>query len=131
MRDDGLGRVVITGLICAVILFGWGCENPNNALDLYLDGILLTEYDDDVEAVHKLEAAVKADKKFWYAWSVLGGVYEKMEDYPRSVAAYEKATAINPDSLKDFMKQRFRHKNLCHLKRYISSMAHNLGSDLN
>jgi len=34
---------------------------------------------------------------------------------------------MNP--FKDLTKQGLRHKNLCHLKRHISGMAHNLGFD--
>lgn len=103
MRDRPMAYVVIAGLMCAALLSGSGCEKSNNALNLYLDGILLTEYDDDVQAVQKLEQAVKEDKKFWYAWSVLGEVYEKLEDYPNSVASYQKAAEINPNSPKNFM----------------------------
>jgi tetratricopeptide (TPR) repeat protein len=123
MRDDRLGRVVITGLICTVLLVCGGCEKSNNTLELYLDGILLTEYDDDVAAVHKLEEAVKEDKKFWYAWSVLGEVYEKLEDYPKSVASYEKATAIKPDSFRDFMNLGRVHKIMNELAKAVEAYA--------
>jgi len=30
------------------------------------------------------------------------------------------------DTFKDFMKQRPRHQNLCHLERHITGMAYNL-----
>jgi len=123
MRDDMTGRVVVTGVVCAVLLFCWGCEKPNNALGLYLDGILLTEYDDNVRAVQKLEQAIREDKKFWYAYSVLGEVYEKMEDYPSSVASYEKATEINPDSLKDFMNLGRVHKIMKELAKAVEAYA--------
>ena len=96
-------RFVPAGLACAVLVFCWGCQKSSNAVDLYLDGVLLTEYDKDQEAVEKLNQAVKADKDFVYAHSVLGQVYEKMEDYNNSVASYEKATEINPESLRDFL----------------------------
>ena len=80
-------RFVPAGLVCAVLMLCWGCQKPNNAVDLYLDGVLLTEYDKDEEAVDKLTQAVKADKDFVYAHSVLGQVYEKMEDYNNSAAS--------------------------------------------
>ena len=88
---------------------------------MYLDGILLSEYDDDVAAIHKLEEAIKEDKKFWYAWSVLGEVYEKMEDYPNSVASYEKATVINPDSFKNFMSLGRVHKIMNELAKAVEA----------
>src|SRR4030042_1290905 len=102
MPDDKKLCVVIAGLTLPALLFCWGCQQKISAVDLYLDGIVLTEYDQDAKAVQKLQEAVKVDKKFWYAYSVLGQVYEKMEDYPNSAASYEKATKINPDSFKDF-----------------------------
>ena len=33
------------------------------------------------------------------------------------------------ENIKDFMKQRSRYQHLCHLKRDISGMASDLGSD--
>ncbi|MBL7152981.1 MAG: tetratricopeptide repeat protein, partial [Phycisphaerae bacterium] len=123
MRDHGRIRVVITGLICVVLLCCSGCPKSNNAVDLYLDGILLTEYDEDEKAVEKLKEAVKADKKFSYAYSVLGQVYEKMEDYPNSAASYEKATEINPDSLKDFMGLGRVYKIMKELAKAVDAYA--------
>ncbi|MHC4743178.1 MAG: tetratricopeptide repeat protein [Planctomycetota bacterium] len=120
MRDNETGRLVITGLICAMLLVCWGCEKSNNALELYLDGVLLTEYDDDVAAVHKLEEAVNEDKRFWYAWSVLGEVYEKMEDYQKSVESYEKAASINPN-LRDFMNLGRVHKIMKDLAKAVEA----------
>jgi len=123
MRNDRVGRVVVAGLVCAALLFCWGCEKPSNTLNLYLDGILLTEYDDNVQAVQKLEQAIREDKRFWYAYSVLGEVYEKMEDYPSSIASYEKATEINPDSLKDFMNLGRVHKIMNELAKAVEAYA--------
>jgi tetratricopeptide (TPR) repeat protein len=121
MRDRPKVYVVGAVLACVAILLFSGCEKSNNALNLYLDGIVLTEYDDDVAAVHKLDAAVKEDKKFWHAWSVLGDVYEKMEDYPNSIASYEKATEINPNSLKDFMNLGRVHKIMAELTKAVEA----------
>jgi len=103
MVDNRQGRLLIAVLVSAVLLFSDGCDKPpNRALGLYLDGVLLTEYDKDAEAVEKLKQAVKIDKNFSYAYSVLGGVYEKMDDYENSAVAYEKAVEIAPNSFKDF-----------------------------
>ena len=118
---------LIAGVAGAVLLLCWGCEESQKAVELYLDGVLLTEYDRDAEAVAKLREAVKIDKNFAYAYSVLGDVYEKLEDYPKSAESYERAAQINPDSPKDYLNlgrvYRIHQDRLIGQYRWIHTMA--------
>lgn len=102
MSDNINVRFLVAGLMCITLLLSSGCQQQGEAVDLYIDAILLTEFDKDELAVGKLNEAVKVDKKFSYAYSLLGQIYEKMGDYEKSAASYKKATGLRPWSFKDF-----------------------------
>jgi tetratricopeptide (TPR) repeat protein len=53
-------------------------------------------------AVEKLNSAVQLNKRFSLAYSLLGEIYQEMEDYEKSAASYENAARLNPWSFKDY-----------------------------
>jgi tetratricopeptide (TPR) repeat protein len=92
--------VCLTGVI---LLFLAGCaREQQQAVDLYVDAVMLREFDENEMAVEKLNSAVKLDNRFSFAYSLLGEIYQETEDYEKSAASYEKATELNPWSFKDY-----------------------------
>jgi tetratricopeptide (TPR) repeat protein len=92
--------VCLTGVI---LLFSAGCaREQQQAVDLYVDAVMLREFDENEMAVEKLNSAVKLDNRFSFAYSLLGEIYQETEDYEKSAASYEKATELNPWSFKDY-----------------------------
>jgi tetratricopeptide (TPR) repeat protein len=104
MQKAGPGGFLIFKIcVLALILALWaGCAQKQQALDLYVDGVMLRELDQNELAVKKLNAAVEADDSFWSAYSLLGEIYEELREYQESAASYERATALNPTSFKDY-----------------------------
>jgi tetratricopeptide (TPR) repeat protein len=82
-----------------------GCgrqQQKDQAVGLYVDAVMLRELDRNRLAIEKLNSAVKADNRFWPAYSLLGDIYKDLMEYPQSAASYEKATELNPLSFKDY-----------------------------
>jgi tetratricopeptide (TPR) repeat protein len=99
-------RPIIKSLcICvvgSVLLVLGGCSRQNQAVDLYVDAVMFKEFDQNERAVEKLNEAVKLNKNFSLAYSLLGEIYQEIKDYEKSAAAYETATELNPWSFKDY-----------------------------
>jgi len=66
-----------------------------------VDAVMLHELGQDDLAIDRLTRATKSDKQFSPAYSLLGRIYEDMQQYADSAAAYEKAIELNPFSCKD------------------------------
>ena len=93
------------GLLCLCIvglLVSGGCGQEQRSVDLYVDAIMLKELNENEKAVEKLNSAVRLNKDFSLAYSMLGEIYQETEDYEKSIASYEKATELNPWSFKDY-----------------------------
>ncbi len=92
-------------LISAGLLFFAGCgagqKADNTHIDLYVDAITLAEHSEREEAIKKLNSAVQINESFSLAYSLLGEIYQEMQDYERSAASYEKVTELNPWSFND------------------------------
>ena len=85
------------------LMFSTGCSFPERrAVELYVDAVELKELDENEKAVEKLDSAVQLNEHFSLAYSLLGEIYQQMQDYEKSAAAYEKATQLNPWSFRDF-----------------------------
>src|SRR4030042_3953092 len=85
---------LVAFFICVTILsLSGGCGQQQRAVDLYVDAVMLRELNENEMAVKKLNAAVKANKRFSLAYSLLGEIYQELEGYEKSAAYYEKATA--------------------------------------
>ncbi len=67
------------------------------AVALYEKAIELTELAKYKEAIAVLQQAISRDDRYVDAYLSLAGVYGQLKDYPQSVAAYEKAMAIDAD----------------------------------
>jgi tetratricopeptide (TPR) repeat protein len=84
------------------LLLSGGCGQEQRSVDLYVDAVMLKELNENEMAVEKLNSAVKLNKRFSLAYSMLGEIYQETEDYEKSAASYEKATELNPWSFKDY-----------------------------
>jgi tetratricopeptide (TPR) repeat protein len=86
-----------------ILIFSTGCSFPEQrAVELYVDAVELKELDENEKAVEKLDSAVRLNERFSLAYSLLGEIYQQMQDYEKSAVAYEKATQLNPWSFRDF-----------------------------
>ena len=96
-------RIIICVWLTSLILLSCtGCQQQQQPAALYVDAVTLKEAGQDKKAVEKLKKAVKLNEHFSLAYSLLGEIYQEMEDYERSAASYEKATQTNPLSFKDY-----------------------------
>jgi len=93
---------VCLGVLVFILLFSAGCAQKQGAIDLYVDAVMLDELNERDKAVEKLNAAVEMNDRFSQAYSLLGDIYQKSEDYEKSAVSYEKATELNPWSFKDY-----------------------------
>lgn len=94
-----LTRITIISLS---LLFAAGCASQKKAVALYVDAVTLKDLRENDKAIRKLNEAIKADKRFSLAYSLLGEVYEQKGDYKKSAASYETATQMNPWLFKDY-----------------------------
>ena len=85
-----------------ILLFSAGCATEQRASELYVDAVMLVELDENEKAVEKLNSAVRLNKRFSLAYSLLGEIHQQLKDYEKSAASYEKATKLNPWSFKDY-----------------------------
>jgi tetratricopeptide (TPR) repeat protein len=91
--------VCITGLLFSA---GCGQQQQQRAVDLYVDAVMFRELNENEKAVEKLDAALKLNKRFSLAYSLLGETYQQLQDYEKSATSYEKAIELNPWSFKDY-----------------------------
>jgi superkiller protein 3 len=89
-------------IISLALLFFAGCQSRQQAVELYVDAVMLKELNENEKAVQKLDKAITIDKHFSLAHSLLGEIYEQMKDYPKAAASYQNATQLNPWSFKDY-----------------------------
>ena len=95
-------NMVILYLTGLMLLLSNGCQEERRGVDLYLDAIMFRELDQNEMAIEKLNEAIKLDKQFLPAYSMLGEIYSDNNDYEKSAAAYEKATQISIWSFQDY-----------------------------
>ena len=106
--SNGLGfrLIICISLISFSLFFFGGCapqqQKTAKPVDLYVDAVMLSELNENEQAVEKLNTAVKTDQNFSLAYSLMGDIYQKMQDYENSATAYERAAQINPYSFKDY-----------------------------
>jgi tetratricopeptide (TPR) repeat protein len=79
-----------------------GCASRQQAVELYVDAVTLRESNENDKAIRKLDQAIKTDKRFSLAYSLLGEIYEQKKDYPEAASSYQTATELNPWSFKDY-----------------------------
>ncbi len=98
----------LTWLVClvclaAVILFYSGCAlRQDRSVDFYVDAVMYKEFQQNDLAIEKLNSAIKENKKFSLAYSLLGDIYQDMKEYEKSANSYEMAAELNPWSFKDY-----------------------------
>jgi len=98
------GAFVVSIFIAGwVSLFSAGCSGERKAVKLYVDAVMLNDAGQNDQAVEKLNFALRANKRFSLAYSLLGDIYQQNKDYEKSIAAYEKATEMNPWSFRDYL----------------------------
>ena len=103
-RTDARFTMQCLGLyvMSLVLLFSAGCGRKEQAVDLYVDAVMLKELEESEMAIESLNSAVQLNKRFSLAYSLLGEIYQEIKDYEKSAASYEKATELNPWSFKDY-----------------------------
>ena len=84
---------LVAGIFVSTLLFS-GCANNQKAVNLYVDAVMLNDMAETNQAVAKLNEATTVNPKFSIAYSLLGQIYQQMNEYQKSAEAYEKATAI-------------------------------------
>ena len=100
MSRNVLSRILGVVLFASVLGLT-GCANQQ-AIDSYVDAVMLEEMNSDQDAIASLEKSVQANPRFALAWSLMGQIHQKMNEFEKSAAAYEKATDLNRWSYKDF-----------------------------
>lgn len=103
-NSRGAQLAVYLGLFCVTIMFSAGCAQKQQAIDLYVDAVMLVEDGDNSKAIEKLDSAIQVNETFSLAYSLLGDIYFEINDYEKSAVSYENASDLNPWSFKDFFK---------------------------
>ena len=101
-RGREVCSAVCTLVAGSVLLFLAGCANQKKAVELYVDAVMLNEVGQNDKAVEKLDSAVRLNRRFSLAYSLLGDIYQQTKNYEKSAVSYEKATELNPWSFKDY-----------------------------
>ena len=83
-------------------LFGLYFAAGHSSVDLYVDAVMYKEFQQNDLAIEKLNSAIKENKKFSLAYSLLGDIYQEMKEYEKSADSYEMATELNPWSFRDY-----------------------------
>lgn len=90
----------------AILLFICGCHGRtgrgNSVVDLYIDAVMLSEMQENEQAVAKLDKAVEKNENFSLAYSLRADVYQQMGQYEKSAESYQKAAQLNAWSFHDF-----------------------------
>jgi len=106
ISSDRLNAVKI--MILSVILLSGivGCrgrlDTSSSPVDLYVNAITLHQMERNEEAIEKLDAAIEKKEDFSLAHSLKGDIYQQMQQYRQSAAAYEEAAKLNSWSFHDF-----------------------------
>ena len=82
--------------LIAIALPFVGCEQEQQALDSYIDAVMLQELNESKLAIAKLEQAVEADDRFGSANTMLARMYQRAGDYEKSAACYERVIETDP-----------------------------------
>jgi tetratricopeptide (TPR) repeat protein len=94
-------RYLLPGLVLVSLMFFSGCAS-HKAVDSYVDAVMLEQMNENQQAITKLNQSVQYNPKFALAYSLMGDIYQKEKNLPKSASAYEKATSLNRWSYKDF-----------------------------
>jgi tetratricopeptide (TPR) repeat protein len=98
-----IGIIIGLWLVSLLVLSFCGCQQQQSAVALYVDAMTLREAGQNVMAIEKLHAALKADENFTLAHSSLCEIYLEMNDYTRSAGACRMAVELNPWSFQDHL----------------------------
>ncbi len=97
-------KLLLTFCLSLFGLFLTGCaaQQRHQSAALYVDAIELRQSGENAQAIEKLDTAIQLDSDFSPAYSLLGEIYQQLNDYQSSAESYEMATEINPWSFADF-----------------------------
>ena len=110
-------QICLMGLLLAVLS---GCARQNKTIDLYVDAQALSNRGENERAIEKLNQATKIDDQFALAYSLLGDIHQKTDNYDMSVWAYKRAIELNPWSSKDYLGLGELYQNNAEYKRAIA-----------
>jgi len=91
------------GLALVLTAFLPGCKEPQEAVDVYLDAVMLREMGRDELAVEKLKTAIEIDPGLVQAHSELGKAYQGLGRHEEAVAALRRATKLDRSSFEDHL----------------------------
>jgi tetratricopeptide (TPR) repeat protein len=98
------GIIYFITLTSIILLLTSGCGRRaayQEPISLYVDAVQLREINEDQKAIETLNSAIQKNEEFSLAYSLLGDIYQEMQDFPNSATSYEKATQTNPWSFND------------------------------
>ena len=110
-------QICLIGLLLVVLS---GCAQQNKTVDLYVDAQALSNSGENEQAIEKLNRATEIDGQFALAYSLLGDIHQKTDNYDMSVWAYRKAIELNPWSAKDYLGLGGLYQNNAEFKRAIA-----------
>lgn len=117
MKKNMTIQICLIGLLLAVLS---GCAQQNKTISLYVDAQGLSNRGENEQAIEKLNRATEIDDQFALAYSLLGDIYQKTDNYDMSVWAYRKAIELNPWSAKDYLGLGGLYQNNQEFKRAIA-----------
>ncbi|MHC4131665.1 MAG: tetratricopeptide repeat protein [Planctomycetota bacterium] len=101
-KKDIMYSIFFASLIFLLIS---GCGRKNayqqEPISLYVDAVQFREVNENQKAIETLNTAVQQDEDFSLAHSLLGDIYQEMEDYLNSATSYKNASQTNPWSFHD------------------------------
>ena len=102
---EGNDRGILAWLGTVVLGMGLisGCAERQQAVDLYLEAVMLRELGQDEAAVRQLKAAVAQDPDLVLAQSELGRAYLALNEWELAVEAFRHAVRLDPWSFQDHM----------------------------
>jgi len=102
---EGTNRVVSFGYGLAAVLgcLVAGCAEPEQPVDMYLDGVMLRELGKNELAVEKLKTVIEMDPDFVQAYSELGKAYQVLDRHEEAEAALRTATKLDRWSFEDHL----------------------------
>ena len=102
-----ISRASIRTSWALIFLFLTGCGNPwfsrDDAIDHYVSALALNAAELDEDAIKELQAAVKIDRDFSLAFSLMGDLYRRQGNYEQAAGAYENACALDAWAFDDHL----------------------------
>ncbi len=100
-------------LIVAVVVLLTACGSSDSGDARVVKGLAAFDAEDYPLAIHEFEQAIRlgvSDYELAEVYTVLGRAYEGTTQFDKAIAAYEKATEINPNYYKAWVNLGIAHR---------------------